>query len=104
MSIGRYFRVRAGGTPSWARQQGEERRLLDGDPLAGPRDRAQAIPLATAALLPPAVWYVSRVMTLRPGDIISTGTPAGVGPLRPGDVTEIEVEGVGTLGNPVVEG
>ena len=49
-------------------------------------------------------WYVSRVMTLRPGDIISTGTPSGVGPLRPGDVTEIEVEGVGTLGNPVVEG
>jgi 2-keto-4-pentenoate hydratase/2-oxohepta-3-ene-1,7-dioic acid hydratase in catechol pathway len=50
------------------------------------------------------VWYVSRVMTLLPGDIISTGTPSGVGPIRPGDVTEIEVEGVGTLGNPVVEG
>jgi len=50
------------------------------------------------------VWYVSRVMTLLPGDIISTGTPAGIGPLRPGDVTEVEVEGVGTLGNPVVEG
>ena len=50
------------------------------------------------------VWYVSRVMTLVPGDIISTGTPSGVGPLRPGDVAEVEVEGVGTLGNPVVEG
>ena len=50
------------------------------------------------------VWYVSRVMTLLPGDIISTGTPSGVGPLRPGDVTEVEVEGVGTLTNPVVEG
>ena len=50
------------------------------------------------------VWYVSRVMTLVPGDIISTGTPSGVGPLRPGDVTEIEVEGVGTLANPVVQG
>jgi 2-keto-4-pentenoate hydratase/2-oxohepta-3-ene-1,7-dioic acid hydratase in catechol pathway len=50
------------------------------------------------------VWFVSRVMTLVPGDIISTGTPSGVGPLRPGDVTEIEVEGVGTLTNPVVEG
>ena len=34
-------------------------------------------------------------MTLHPGDIISTGTPAGIGPLRPGDVVEIEVEGVG---------
>ena len=37
-------------------------------------------------------------------DIISTGTASGVGPLQPGDVVEIEVEGVGTLGNPVVEG
>ncbi len=50
------------------------------------------------------VWYVSQVMTLLPGDIISTGTPSGVGPLRPGDVTEVEVEGVGTLANPVTEG
>jgi len=50
------------------------------------------------------VWYVSRVMTLLPGDIISTGTPSGVGPLLPGDVTEVEVEGVGTLANPVTEG
>ena len=47
------------------------------------------------------VWFVSRVMTLHPGDIISTGTPAGIGPLAPGDVVEIEVEGVGVLGNPV---
>jgi 2-keto-4-pentenoate hydratase/2-oxohepta-3-ene-1,7-dioic acid hydratase in catechol pathway len=50
------------------------------------------------------VWYVSQVMTLLPGDIISTGTPSGVGPLRPGDVTEVEVEGVGRLSNPVMEG
>ena len=49
------------------------------------------------------VWYVSRVMTLLPGDIICTGTPAGVGPLRPGDEAEVEVEGVGVLRNPVVE-
>lgn len=47
------------------------------------------------------VWFVSRVMTLLPGDIISTGTPAGIGPLRPGDVVEVEVEGVGVLRNPV---
>ena len=50
------------------------------------------------------VWYVSQVMTLLPGDIISTGTPSGVGPLQPGDVTEVEVEGVGTLSNPVMDG
>ncbi len=47
------------------------------------------------------VWFVSRVMTLHPGDIISTGTPSGIGPLRPGDRVEIEVEGVGVLANPV---
>ena len=46
--------------------------------------------------------FVSGVMTLEPGDILSTGTPAGIGPLAPGDTVEIEVEGVGTLGNPVV--
>jgi 2-keto-4-pentenoate hydratase/2-oxohepta-3-ene-1,7-dioic acid hydratase in catechol pathway len=49
------------------------------------------------------VWFVSRVMTLLPGDIISTGTPSGVGPLLPGDVVEVEVEGVGVLRNRVVE-
>jgi 2-keto-4-pentenoate hydratase/2-oxohepta-3-ene-1,7-dioic acid hydratase in catechol pathway len=43
------------------------------------------------------VWFVSRVMTLLPGDIISTDTPAGIGPLQGGDVVEVEVEGVGVL-------
>lgn len=41
------------------------------------------------------------MMTLVPGDIISTGTPAGVGPIVPGD--RVEVEGVGLLANPVIE-
>jgi len=49
------------------------------------------------------VWYVSRVMTLLPGDMICTGTPSGVGPLLPGDVVEVEVEHVGVLRNFVVE-
>jgi 2-keto-4-pentenoate hydratase/2-oxohepta-3-ene-1,7-dioic acid hydratase in catechol pathway len=48
------------------------------------------------------VFFVSRVMTLLPGDIISTGTPAGIGPLEDGDVVEVEVEGCGILKNPVV--
>jgi len=47
------------------------------------------------------VAYVSRMMTLHPGDLILTGTPAGVGPLVPGDVVEVEIEGVGVLRNPV---
>jgi 2-keto-4-pentenoate hydratase/2-oxohepta-3-ene-1,7-dioic acid hydratase in catechol pathway len=48
------------------------------------------------------IRYISRVMTLYPGDLIATGTPAGVGPLQAGDVVEVSVEGVGTLSNPVV--
>ncbi len=48
------------------------------------------------------IEYVSRYMSLEPGDVIATGTPAGVGPLHPGDVVEVEVEGVGSLRNPVV--
>ena len=47
------------------------------------------------------VEYVSFVMTLEPGDIISTGTPSGVGPLVAGDVVTVTVEGVGELTNPV---
>ena len=45
--------------------------------------------------------YVSRVMTLEPGDLLLSGTPAGVGPLADGDRVEVEVSGVGVLMNPV---
>jgi 2-keto-4-pentenoate hydratase/2-oxohepta-3-ene-1,7-dioic acid hydratase in catechol pathway len=48
------------------------------------------------------VAYVSRMMTLLPGDLILTGTPAGVGPLSAGDVVEVAIEGVGALVNRVV--
>lgn len=48
------------------------------------------------------VEFISRVMTLLPGDIISTGTPSGVGPLVPGDRVVVAVEGVGELANNVV--
>ena len=48
------------------------------------------------------IAYISQVMTLEPGDVILTGTPSGVGPLQPGDVVEVEIEGIGTLRNPVV--
>ncbi|HWG97907.1 MAG TPA: fumarylacetoacetate hydrolase family protein [Pilimelia sp.] len=48
------------------------------------------------------VSYVSHVMTLLPGDVILTGTPAGVGPLVPGDTVAVRVDGVGELTNPVV--
>jgi 2-keto-4-pentenoate hydratase/2-oxohepta-3-ene-1,7-dioic acid hydratase in catechol pathway len=51
--------------------------------------------------IPALLAYVTSVMTLEPGDVLATGTPAGVGPLHPGDVVEVEVVGVGTLSNPV---
>ena len=47
------------------------------------------------------IRFLAGIMTLLPGDLISTGTPAGVGPLVPGDVVEVEVEGIGVLHNPV---
>lgn len=49
------------------------------------------------------IRYISEVMTLLPGDVIATGTPAGVGPIVAGDVVEVTVEGVGTLRNSVVD-
>ncbi|MBI5711064.1 MAG: fumarylacetoacetate hydrolase family protein [Candidatus Eisenbacteria bacterium] len=61
----------------------------------------------TADLLFPVpflVSFISRVMTLEPGDVIATGTPAGVAPVFPGDTIEVEVEGVGVLVNRVEKG
>ena len=48
------------------------------------------------------VSFISRIMTLLPGDVIATGTPSGVGPMQPGDVVEIRLEGIGSLRNRVV--
>ncbi|MGV0851139.1 fumarylacetoacetate hydrolase family protein [Mycolicibacterium phlei] len=48
------------------------------------------------------IEWISRVMTLLPGDLILTGTPAGVGPIENGDTVSVTVEGIGTLVNPVV--
>jgi 2-keto-4-pentenoate hydratase/2-oxohepta-3-ene-1,7-dioic acid hydratase in catechol pathway len=50
------------------------------------------------------VRFISQVMTLLPGDLILTGTPAGVGPLVPGDEVSVSVEGIGSMTNPVVDG
>jgi 2-keto-4-pentenoate hydratase/2-oxohepta-3-ene-1,7-dioic acid hydratase in catechol pathway len=50
------------------------------------------------------VSYVSRYVTLYPGDIIFTGTPGATRAMEPGDVVEVELEGVGVLRNPVVQG
>jgi 2-keto-4-pentenoate hydratase/2-oxohepta-3-ene-1,7-dioic acid hydratase in catechol pathway len=51
--------------------------------------------------IPELLSYISGIMTLEPGDLVATGTPAGVGPLAPGDVVEVEIPGLGILSNPV---
>ena len=50
------------------------------------------------------IRFISQVMTLLPGDLILTGTPAGVGPLVAGDEVSVSIQGIGTLTNPVVDG
>lgn len=53
--------------------------------------------------VPELIEFVTRFCTLEPGDVITTGTPSGVGPLKPGDRVMVKVEGIGTLSNPCVE-
>jgi 2-keto-4-pentenoate hydratase/2-oxohepta-3-ene-1,7-dioic acid hydratase in catechol pathway len=71
------------------------RTLVNGEVRQSGRTSAMAFPV------PHLIRYISGVMTLNPGDVIATGTPAGVGPLLEGDTVEVEVEGVGTLRNRV---
>ncbi|RME06622.1 MAG: DUF2437 domain-containing protein [Anaerolineae bacterium] len=54
--------------------------------------------------VPQLIAFASSVMTLEPGDLILTGTPAGVSPLNPGDEVRVHIEGIGELVNPVVAG
>jgi 2-keto-4-pentenoate hydratase/2-oxohepta-3-ene-1,7-dioic acid hydratase in catechol pathway len=63
------------------------------------RQRARADLMVFA--IPTLIAFISGVMTLEPGDLIATGTPAGVGPLVSGDVVEVEVVGVSHVRNPV---
>jgi 2-keto-4-pentenoate hydratase/2-oxohepta-3-ene-1,7-dioic acid hydratase in catechol pathway len=63
------------------------------------RQRAKATDMHFS--IPELVAFLSGIMTLEPGDLIATGTPAGTAPLHDGDVVEIEIPGVGILSNPV---
>ena len=64
------------------------------------RQRGRASDMAFS--IPMVLSFISHVMTLEPGDLVLTGTPAGVGTLQPGDVVEVEVVGVSRVTNPVV--
>ena len=63
------------------------------------RQRGRASDMVFA--IPMLLAYISRVMTLEPGDVVATGTPAGVGPLIPGDEVEVQVVGLSSVRNPV---
>jgi 2-keto-4-pentenoate hydratase/2-oxohepta-3-ene-1,7-dioic acid hydratase in catechol pathway len=65
------------------------------------RQRGHASQMVFA--IPMLLAYISRIMTLEPGDLVATGTPAGVGPLVAGDRVEVEIEGVSRVSNPVVD-
>ncbi len=52
--------------------------------------------------IPEMLAFITQAMTLEPGDVVSTGTPAGIGPMQSGDVVEVEIESIGTLRNYVV--
>lgn len=72
----------------WCRVNGQERQHGNAGDMAFP--------------IPTVLSYISQVMTLEPGDLVLTGTPAGIGPLTAGDVVEVEIPQVGVLRNPVV--
>jgi 2-keto-4-pentenoate hydratase/2-oxohepta-3-ene-1,7-dioic acid hydratase in catechol pathway len=100
----------------WARAKGFDTFCPVGEPVAAARIdpsrlevlcrvngqvRQHGTATEMAFSIPFLISYISRVMTLEPGDIIATGTPAGVSRLEMGDLVEVEVPGVGTLRNPV---
>ena len=65
------------------------------------KERQRASTSELVFSIPMLLSYVSHVMTLEPGDLVATGTPAGVGPLKAGDVVEVEIEGLSRVSNPV---
>jgi len=52
--------------------------------------------------VPKLIEFITAAMTLEPGDVVATGTPAGIGPMIPGDIIEVEIEGIGVLKNTVI--
>ena len=76
---------------------------LDGRGLGQRREAAASNTNQLIFPVPELVECLTRFCTLEPGDIITTGTPSGVGPLVPGDRVMVKVQGVGALSNPCVE-
>jgi len=102
----------------WARAKGFDTFCPVGKPLVGPvtvdqlaglevltrvngKERQRGRSAEMAFSIPFLVSYISHIMTLEPGDLIATGTPAGIGKLAEGDIVEVEVVGVSMVTNPV---
>jgi 2-keto-4-pentenoate hydratase/2-oxohepta-3-ene-1,7-dioic acid hydratase in catechol pathway len=71
--------------------------ILNGEVKQQTRTSQLIFPVATL------VSFISYIMTLLPGDIIATGTASGIGPMQPGDIVEVKIEGIGTLRNYVIK-
>jgi len=65
------------------------------------KERQRAAASSMAFPIPMVLSYISRIMTLEPGDLVATGTPAGVGTLQPGDEVEVEILGISRVKNKV---
>ena len=85
-------------------QKGLDWRTLEVIGRVNGQERQRAPATDMHFTIPVLVSFISGIMTLEAGDLIATGTPAGVGPLRDGDVVEVEIPGVGRLSNPVRDG
>ena len=102
----------------WTRAKGFDTFCPIGDPGAAPNDlgtltvvtrvngteRQRGSASEMAFTIPDLLAYISAIMTLEPGDVVATGTPAGVGTLADGDEVEVEVLGVSRVRNPVKSG
>ncbi len=99
---------------NWVRAKGFDTAACLGPILVSPDELSEPLTLETRVngqvrqrsdtsqlifTIPQIIEEITSFMTLEPGDVISTGTPAGVGPLAPGDVVEVEISGIGVLRN-----
>ena len=89
------------GKPLVGRASLEQLRALEVVTRVNGKERQRGRAADMAFSIPFLISYISDIMTLEPGDLIATGTPAGVGKLAPGDIVEVEVPGMSMVSNPV---
>ena len=89
------------GKPLVGRASLEQLRALEVVTRVNGKERQRGRAADMAFSIPFLISYISDIMTLEPGDLIATGTPAGVGKLAPGDIVEVEVPGASMVTNPV---